>query len=234
MGETFERSSKLYRLAAYLLVIIRKFQASLEMLASRIVGNDKKFNVILVIELVKALLKVAIFISTKGKPLLNTLLNERIPPVLKNNEEFEVGKFSGKLLSIPKKIEFNYHETKMINAEGSWEILRIIQPALYAFLITKYGPFKNGSKSWIPWITGLSIGLLVYLQNNKISLPKEETEQRKIDLILFIFKEPFYGNIVKPYFDSILGSRNFILKPLLSLLKEYQLLLEENYFYTTR
>lgn len=105
------------------------------MLAEKLFGNVKKYNVILLIEGVKCLLKLLIFISTKGKPVLHSLLNEQSPPLLKNciNSKFEMGKLSGKLTSVPADIQFNYKSlVSPKESSGSLrEIVGIVQPVVY-------------------------------------------------------------------------------------------------------
>ena len=73
-----------------------------------------------------------IFISTKGKPVLHSLLNEQSPPLLKNNSKLQTGRLSGKLISIPVNIKFTYKQLTALKECGNFtEIVGIIQPVIY-------------------------------------------------------------------------------------------------------
>lgn len=260
-----ERSSKSWRIVSYFLVLVRNFQTSIEILADKLVGGgdkrDGKFRIIFVVELIKAILKIIMFIISKGRPVLYCCLNGNSStttlPSIKNQPDLaggnascgalEKGKMSGKLMSIPNEIEFNHkllaqmnkNETK--NESNLWELVGILQPVVYISLLlgTKESLSGGGnrrSKSWLPWSVGV-VMLLVHLYKTSKNVSVEEGRKRKQDLLFFSLKEPFYGTFIQPILNDLLESKSsssFILRPVFSLLREYKWLFENSYFYTNK
>lgn len=251
-GELLERTSKLYRILAYLLSVIVNFQSSAEMLINRFF-EGKRINVITLIELCKCALKLALFAISGGKKAVShAVLDDSFPVALSNRSTVpEKGKYSGKVVSPPESIQQNTplpseNQPKLTSTMQQFrEVVHIIQPVVYIALIRHYGLQGNGSRSWKPWIAALGmfcfsnfphISPFTNQQEQPAAIGSKEANARTKDLFLFLLKEPFYSTYVKDRIDAFCSSSEsfFFLKPLVSLLKEYQCLFEQNFFYTNK
>jgi peroxin-16 len=253
VGEFLERTSKLYRIISYLLSVIVNFQTSTEMLMNRFF-HGQRLNVITLIELCKCALKIALFAIGQGKKAVpHAFLDDSFPFVLLNRTKTpEKGKYSGKVVSPPEQSIQESLPSKRNNSSPTLtstmqqlrEVVHIIQPVVYIALIRHYGLSGNGSRSWKPWIAGLGMfcfaNLAHILPNFQPEEPStidtKEANARVKELVLFLLKEPFYSTFVKDKIDAFTAKSEsfFLLKPVISLVKEYQSLFEQNFYYCNK
>ncbi|KAG9295992.1 hypothetical protein G9A89_011844 [Geosiphon pyriformis] len=133
----------------------------------------------------------------------------------------------------------------LIHVLGSFgtigELLFIFKPLLYVLAIKKFG-----TKSWVPWLSSLGIEISARLLINLFykaripggyrwlsSLEKEEHKRRFYQFFFYLLRGPFYDKFTKPKINAFCNSVST--KPILSLLggilRDYQPLLENFYFY---
>jgi len=78
------------------------------------------------------------------------------------------------------------------------EVLFIFRPVIHLLLVKKFG-----WKSWIPWITAMCVEILSIQLMPKSCKSSEETSaesermRRKIQLLFYLVRHPFYGTVVR-------------------------------------
>ena len=100
----------------------------------------------------------------------------------------------------------NREVRRMLSREGVLgEVLYIARPMLQLLLIRKYG-----WRAWRPWIVALLIDLLSRACTSKQRyMPEEEQQRRKLQLLLYLVRSPFYDVVIKKSLETIAnGLRN--------------------------
>lgn len=99
----------------------------------------------------------------------------------------------------------------------------------------------KGKNNWIPWTTALALDLasihLLTRETKRVTFTKEEKSElirRRINLLLYLIRSPFYDNCSKDRIQSLLdGVSNrvplarYIAQPIAKYLPHWQ----ETYFY---
>ncbi|ORY01227.1 peroxisome membrane protein [Basidiobolus meristosporus CBS 931.73] len=267
------RSSDNYRRASIVLTVLQYTEVLIEMGIQKKWGKDKKWNVILFIEGLKAALRFSLVHMSGNRTLISPPHPEReVDPSTIQNDRPAIktatwtGSRTGQnhpaintivqdkrgnlrvtdyVLSKVLDVESARKPLDLIRTLSGWgsigEILFIIRPVLYAFLVKKYG-----HQSWKPWI----ISLLVEYTSHKstehhleanggkraaTSLEQEEHKRRQWLLIFYLLRGPFYEKLTKPQIQEFCKSASK--KPIISLfsgvLQDYMPLWENIYFYTS-
>ncbi|KAK9696803.1 hypothetical protein K7432_012270 [Basidiobolus ranarum] len=267
------RSSDNYRRVSLVLTILQYTEVLLEMSVQKKWGKNKKWNIILYIEGVKAALRFSLVQMSGNRTLISPPHPERevdpstmhpdkkptkIPtwtgtrtgqnhPVINTIISDKMGnlRVTDYVLSKVLDIESAKKPLDLVRALAGWgnvgEMLFIIRPLFYVFLVRKYG-----NQSWKPWVLSL---LLEYASQNSTqhhwdthggkratsSLEQEEHKRRQWLMLFYLLRNPFYEKFTKPQIQDLCKSTSK--RPIISLfsgvLQDYMPLWENVYFYTS-
>ncbi|KAJ3299247.1 Peroxisomal membrane protein pex16 [Borealophlyctis nickersoniae] len=127
----------------------------------------------------------------------------------------------------------------------SGEIIFILRPLLYVLALRKYG-----KDSWKPWIASLVMELSSLLtffslggsvgvrqRADLTALEKEECKRRVYLFLFYFLRDPFYGMFTRSFSDRMnafceRASKRPLISLFAGLLRDYQPLWENWYFYT--
>lgn len=229
-----------------------KFFTTNEVLIEMLARKYKKdvLLIILVIQSIKALIRLYIIYQSKGHFYLDIqnlpsdqLLKEEqkrneIEDVEKAKSTFSVlqtpsiGKRTGKTMpTFDYKIPFLQSREILyqINPQIDYkEILYVLRPVIYVSALMKWG-----DQSWIPWSISLGSEYLSLQQTQtKGLLFKEELNKRKSFLLFYLFKSPMFENTLKPILQYLLTLNIPIIGRILHHFITMGLTLQQYYFYT--
>ncbi|OLL22066.1 Peroxisomal membrane protein PEX16 [Neolecta irregularis DAH-3] len=254
--------SGIYRKFARLVMMLGYSQVLWEMIAFRKGGNKVQWRIIILLEGLKATLRLVLLRLSSYRPLLHPPLPERdiedSPPSIalqsvklprtgltlpSLSQTQSVNTFLLDKLLTADDIKPPFQLVHRVQGLGRFaEILYILRPLVYALLLKRYS-----KKNWRPWVIGISIDLAarnLALRSFEQTIPgglraltgleKEELRRRGREMWWWMLRGAGYENLTKPYLESIVQKlgTGAILSLIGSVVGDYQYLWE-NYYFTT-
>ncbi|KAI9297957.1 peroxisome membrane protein [Neoconidiobolus thromboides FSU 785] len=200
------QTSNLYKQFAYALSLIEYTEVLMEMLYIKRYGQKGKYKLISLIELIKMLLKLALFKLSKNRTLLASAHPERdrMANENENAKATDKGLWEGKrtgykhknITSITRESNINgFLISKVLNKDSARkseslvsklfsfgkyaEWLYIIRPFIYVCMLHKFG-----HKSWKPWLLSLGLEIISFQlkeQYNKDVIGEEDLSSLEIE-----------------------------------------------------
>lgn len=242
------------------LTVIEYTEALIEVSAQKLWGDVGKWIVIFIVQSLKALLRLILVHRNKERliknPPIAPLNREKLRQESKNQELPKEGfslKRSGTVVrsvncSGPSNSRFWTPLGKIDDDEPLPDTSEVRQSLIIAETLYIMKPLIHltafivkGKNNWIPWTTALAIDLasihILTKEKKSIKLTKEENAElikRRINLLLYLVRSPFYDNCSKNRINYLLdGISNriplarYIAQPIAKYLPHWQ----ETYFY---
>ncbi|KAG8035126.1 hypothetical protein G9C98_001616 [Cotesia typhae] len=237
-------------------------EALFEVTAKKLWGDYGKWVIIFIIQSVKALLRLFLVHRNKERiiqvPAISPLNHDKLNKVLRNEHipkegyqlrrtglvvrsvhypgPLETGQWSKLTPLHGEEYRIQSPNPESIKNLSLSETLYILKPLIHLTSL-----MVKGNKNWLPWATALTLDAFnlftISKESANVQYTKEEKQEiirRKMNVVLYLLRSPFYEKCSKDKINSLLNkmSRNiplarFIADPVAKYLPHWQ----ESYFY---
>ncbi|XP_008552478.1 peroxisomal membrane protein PEX16 [Microplitis demolitor] len=244
------------------LTIIEYTEALFEVTAKKLWGNYGKWIIIFIIQSVKAILRLLLVHKNKERivqnPAIPPLNREKLNKIIRNEhipkEGYQLKRTGAVVRSVhyPGPLETGqwskltplYGDEYNVDSPDPSSLKNLmISETLYIMkpLIHLTTLMVKGNKNWLPWATALTLDAfslyIISKESKNVKYNNDEKQEiikRKINLLLYILRSPFYDNCSKDKINSLLSSMSntvpfarFITDPVAKYLPHWQ----KTYFY---
>ncbi|OQS07540.1 hypothetical protein THRCLA_00452 [Thraustotheca clavata] len=234
------------------LSLIGQVQVAAEIIALHRGDSEGRWRMIVALEICKSLCKMVLLLHSKGQVLYKNgaYITCEVPISQETNNTNEyTGQRSGRVFKNHRDAKHTTQEplepTVASGHEGSiqlaGEVLHILRPVIYAILCQ-----RKTEQSWIPFLASFSTEILGIAcssagleHSNKLSvdpLVAEELRRRKMCLLLYLLRNPFFSSATQPLADNVANATKPV--PLLGRLLQFAIdnglhYYQRRHFYTS-